>query len=109
VKDNTEYIDAQIRERLTARLDGDDRTAEAAIDVICQQGIVTLQGRVKDHAVRQAAEEIAAAQSGVIDVINDLEVGPQKGGKGLLDAPEAAIVDRRTPYVPGQYESEEKT
>ena len=109
MKDRTEYTDAQIRERLTAQLDDDDRTAEAAIDVICQQGIVTLQGRVKDHEVRQAAEEIAAVQSGVIDVINDLDVTPQKGEEGLLDAPQAAIVDRRTPYVPGQYQAKEET
>ena len=109
MKERTEYTDAQIRERLTAQLDDDDRTAEAAIDVICQQGIVTLQGRVKDHEVRQAAEEIAAVQSGVIDVINDLDVTPQKGEEGLLDAPQAAIVDRRTPYVPGQYQAKEET
>jgi osmotically-inducible protein OsmY len=50
----------------------DERTADAPIDVINQQGIVTLTGEVKSNQVAQAAEEIAKRQNGVIKVVNEL-------------------------------------
>ena len=37
-------------------------------------GVVTLSGQVSSEGVRQAAEDIARRQKGVITVINDLAV-----------------------------------
>ena len=94
--------DAQIWERVTAALEKDDRTTDAAIDVVSEQGLVTLTGRVDSHQVRQAAEEIAAGQAGVLDVINDLAIA-SKEDEGVLDTPwaaEAAAYETRAPYIP---------
>jgi osmotically-inducible protein OsmY len=59
-------------------LRNDPRTQEAVIDVAMEQGIVTLSGRVKSEAVREAAEEIARNQTGVVTIINDLQVTAER-------------------------------
>jgi osmotically-inducible protein OsmY len=51
----------------------DPRTRGAVIDVSFNQGMVTLTGVVKALAVREAAEEIARQQPGVISVVNELK------------------------------------
>ena len=62
-------------DRVTEALLNDPRTRDAGIEVACTQGVATLTGRVKSEAVREAAEEIARRQEGVITVINELKVG----------------------------------
>jgi osmotically-inducible protein OsmY len=59
---------------VTAALLEDTRTSESAIEVIHDQGVVTLTGIVNSEEVRQAAEQVAHKQQGVISVVNDLEV-----------------------------------
>lgn len=90
--------DAQIRERLLAALEDDARTAEAPIEVVSEQGTVTLKGTVDSQKVRQAAKEIAAAQSDVVKVIDDLAV--TETDDELVQAPEVAVFDSRAPYIP---------
>ena len=52
----------------------DPRTTEAILDVANNQGIITLTGAVDSEEIRQAAEEIARQQQGVLTVVNELKV-----------------------------------
>jgi osmotically-inducible protein OsmY len=63
-----------IRNEVETALMNDDRTQNAAVDVISSQGFVTLVGEVESTEVAQAAEEIANGLEGVIKVINNLTV-----------------------------------
>jgi osmotically-inducible protein OsmY len=60
----------QVGEALAA----DPRTGDAVIEVINVNGVITLAGTVQDTSVKQAAEEIARSQPGVISVINALRL-----------------------------------
>ena len=63
-----------ITDRVMVALLDDPRTRNAGIDVGSTQGVVTLTGTVKSEAIREAAEDIARRQPGVITVINELTV-----------------------------------
>jgi osmotically-inducible protein OsmY len=52
----------------------DKRTQNANIEVTNQRGIVTLSGVVESDEIASTAEEIARDQSGVIKVVNSLQV-----------------------------------
>jgi osmotically-inducible protein OsmY len=67
-------LSSSVKERVTEALVNDSHTADAPIEVIDNQGVVTLDGVVASHEVREAAEQVARQQEGVINVINDLEV-----------------------------------
>lgn len=64
----------EITKSVTKALLEDPRTKDAAIEVIDQNGILTLSGRVKNNKVRTAAETIAMQQPGVVSVINELKI-----------------------------------
>jgi len=97
---NVQDIDTQIRERIMSALKEDTRTAEASVEVVNQQGVVTLKGTVETEKTRQAAVEIASEPSEVFTVIDELAVaGGQEDGE-WLEAPEAAVFDSRAPYIP---------
>ncbi len=51
----------------------DARTRDESIDVINENGIITLRGRVRDRATKDAAEQIAQSQPGVMSVVNELD------------------------------------
>ncbi len=67
-------IKSDVVKRVDTALAEDKRTAEFEINVIDEQGVVTLTGSVASPEAKTAAEDIAAAQAGVIEVINNLEV-----------------------------------
>jgi hypothetical protein len=73
--DNALRTDQSIVAHVTAALSTDPRTDVAVVGVVNERGVVTLKGRVDDPNTREAAERIARRQPGVVDVINDLEVG----------------------------------
>lgn len=50
------------------------RTEDLIMDVVYENGIVTLTGTVPSHDAREAAEQVARQQEGVIEVVNDLAV-----------------------------------
>ncbi|MEW6401057.1 MAG: BON domain-containing protein [Chloroflexota bacterium] len=50
------------------------RTREYGIDVLEQNGVITLKGNVPSREVSQTAEDIAAGVFGVRGVINELEI-----------------------------------
>jgi hypothetical protein len=64
---------------LRAALQKDSRMRDAAIDVVDEGGVVTLQGTVATDELRQVAEEIIKHKQGVIQVINELRVESDGG------------------------------
>ena len=56
----------------------DERTAGASIEVLNEQGIVTLTGEVESQEIALAAEDIISRQDGVIDVMNALRIRKQE-------------------------------
>ena len=67
-------IVSEVTKRVSKALEEDERTAEYTINVADDQGVVTLTGAVDAEDVSAAATEIAHAQEGVVEVINDIEV-----------------------------------
>lgn len=65
---------SKLAERISEELETDQRTADAAISVVDDNGLITLKGRVETYDVRDAAEAITASTEGVVEVVNDLEV-----------------------------------
>ena len=61
-------------DRILNALTNDPRTKDAKIEVANERGIVTLNGTVAQENIRQAAEEIAKQQQGVITVIDEIKV-----------------------------------
>jgi osmotically-inducible protein OsmY len=72
--ENALTTDTSIVAHITEALYTDPRTDVAIVGVLNEHGVVTLKGRVDDPNTRDAAEEIARRQPGVVDVINELEV-----------------------------------
>ena len=72
--EDASMTDASIVEEITAALSTDPRTDVVVVGVINERGVVSLKGQVGDPNTREAAEEIARRQPGVVDVINELEV-----------------------------------
>ncbi len=52
----------------------DEQTSKFGVEVVEEDGIVTLTGVVDSEEARDAAEEIASEQQEVLEVINDLEL-----------------------------------
>jgi len=77
----------ELAKRVDRALVEDERTAEYGIEVLENAGIVTLTGTVGNQKTRQAAEEIARAQEGVDEVINDLEVHPEEDEEEMPAVP----------------------
>jgi osmotically-inducible protein OsmY len=69
-----------VAERVKQALANDPQTADYAIEVIDENGLVTLRGTVESQEDLTRAEEITSAQSGVIDVVNELQVEESGGG-----------------------------
>jgi osmotically-inducible protein OsmY len=67
-------INSNVVSRVTNALLSDPRTKGAIIEVSSQGGTVTLLGTVPVPETRQAAEEIARQQEGVVNVVNGLTI-----------------------------------
>ena len=77
---------SDLRQRVEAALEKDERTADYVIEVIDQDGLITLKGKVGSDEHAQAAEEIAKAQEGVIDVTNALVLADEEELVSILGA-----------------------
>ena len=66
--------DDQIREEANQRLERDGRVDASEIEVSCQEGVLTLQGKVEDRRARRAAEDCVDDIRGVKDVMNELTI-----------------------------------
>jgi osmotically-inducible protein OsmY len=60
--------------RVTEALLRDPRTQGSLIDVSDQGGVVTLSGMAPSQVAKEAAEEVALQQQGVLAVINELSI-----------------------------------
>ncbi|HEX3557305.1 MAG TPA: BON domain-containing protein [Thermoanaerobaculia bacterium] len=67
--------DASITTKVKARLAADGDINPFNIDVDTNEGVVTLQGRVKTQEIRTKAERLARETGGVKRVINLVKVG----------------------------------
>jgi hypothetical protein len=65
---------AEITQRICAALAADSRTKDAVVEVVVDRGVVTLLGQVENTPMRNAVEAIAAKQTGVTTVINELMI-----------------------------------
>jgi osmotically-inducible protein OsmY len=100
MNDETLVPGGDLQIQVSEALANDPRTAEAVIEVIVEQGLVTLQGTVKNEEIRRAAREIADAQPGVIEVIDDLAVVPPRPDDGVPGAAPLAPVEGQVPPMP---------
>jgi osmotically-inducible protein OsmY len=63
-----------VQQRVSEALLISSRIGSAIIEVEDAGGIVTLNGTIKSERDRLAAEAITRQQSGVVDVINNLQI-----------------------------------
>lgn len=66
--------DDLIVEDVSRSLQEDGRVDASEIEVSCEQGVVTLKGKVEDRKQKRAAEDCAEDVYGVDDVMNELRV-----------------------------------
>lgn len=90
--------DAQVTSNIQSRLGADSGLQNKQIGVQVANGAVTLSGTVDDDAQREAAAKYAAAEPGVKQVINNLQVAP-----AMADAkpsPESEAAEATPPSAP---------
>ena len=79
-----------LRERVQSALLDDKHTREAGIEVLNENGVITLSGMVPDREISDSAKAIAEDVDGVVAVINEIEVKKDDDSdldfKGTLDA-----------------------
>lgn len=76
--ENEIMTDETIRNRVSWALQTDPRTSLAVIDVQCDHGQVTLNGKVDSAVIKDVAEDIAGQQPGVTQVVNQLIIGVEE-------------------------------
>jgi osmotically-inducible protein OsmY len=92
--------DDQLAGDLAMVLAHDPRTQNLPIGVYPRLGAVRLSGAVHTEAQKKAAEEIASAFSGVLTVVNDLQVDPKMD---MLHVMAPAEGGEAADLVPGKY------
>jgi osmotically-inducible protein OsmY len=100
MNDETVVPGGDVQIQVADALAEDPRTTDAAIDVVVEQGIVTLEGTVRDDEVRNAAREIATDQPGVLEVVDDLVVAPSRPDDELPGAAPLMSTRGKTPLMP---------
>lgn len=63
-----------LRDRVQAALLDNPHTKEAAIEVHNENGVITLSGMVPSRKTVEAAQSVTKEVSGVISVVNELQV-----------------------------------
>lgn len=63
-----------LQERVQKALTNDPRTQDAAIEVLNENGVITLGGTVARSKTSEAAESIANDIDGVVSVVNEIQV-----------------------------------
>jgi osmotically-inducible protein OsmY len=72
---------------LSDKLERDKRTADSQIEVIDENGVITLSGIALSNEARAAAAEIAINYPSVLSIINDLIVDPDATAEVNIVAP----------------------
>ena len=65
---------SQLRTQIQAAFLEDDLLRDHGVEILDNNGVVTLRGAVPTIAARERAEEIARQMDGVTSVINELDV-----------------------------------
>lgn len=91
-----EVAKTELAEAVSAALAHDERTAEYPVEVVDDDGVITLTGKVNSLETREAAEAIAADQEGVVEIINDLEVEGEESAEDR-NVPQAPAFRHKTP------------
>jgi osmotically-inducible protein OsmY len=65
---------SDLASNLSVTLELDERTGDSQIEVIDNNGVITLSGVALSNDARSAAAEIAQGFPGVLSVINDIAV-----------------------------------
>jgi osmotically-inducible protein OsmY len=64
----------ELNDRLLRALAASPQTRDAAIEVINENGLITLVGEVDSSEIRQAIRQVVANEPGVISVVNNLRI-----------------------------------
>jgi osmotically-inducible protein OsmY len=67
-------VTSKLKEKVEAKLRQDSQVKDFPIEVIDNNGVVTLQGEVPSEAVSMTAEGLARQVEGVVNVTNELIV-----------------------------------
>jgi osmotically-inducible protein OsmY len=80
-------IESDLAIALSDKLERDNRTADSQIEVIDENGVVTLSGIALSNEARSAAAEIAINHPAVLSIINDIVVDPDATSEVNIVAP----------------------
>jgi osmotically-inducible protein OsmY len=80
-------IESDLAIALSDKLERDHRTADSQIEVIDQNGVITLSGIALSNDARAAAAEIAINHPSVLSIINDIVVDPDATAEVNIVAP----------------------
>ncbi|MGH9663446.1 MAG: BON domain-containing protein [Bryobacteraceae bacterium] len=69
--------DDEIYNNVKIRLAGDRDVKGGGIDVVVQNGVVTLKGKVDTDGAKSRAEKLTKKVKGVKQVVNQLQVAPK--------------------------------
>ncbi len=68
-------LDANIQQAILHELDCDGRVRMSTVAVVVRHGIVTLTGHAASWGEKIAAQEVVHRIEGVLDIVNDVDVG----------------------------------
>jgi len=68
--------DDQIYDDVRLRLAGDRDVKGGALEVIVEQGVVTLRGKVRTEKIKEKAARLTRKVKGVKKVVNELQIEP---------------------------------
>jgi hyperosmotically inducible protein len=77
--------DAALATKVESKLAADPEVNNFKIDVDVQEGVVRLSGTVAKEEVRSEAEDLARYTKGVVDVVNEIEIGSRGIGDRVSD------------------------
>jgi len=80
-------IESDLAIALSEILERDKRTADSQIEVIDQNGVITLSGIALSNEARAAAAEIAIKHPSVLSIINEVIVDPDATAEVNVVAP----------------------
>lgn len=67
-------MESDLQRKVRKALLDDSRTREYEIEVLDENGVITLQGHVPSREISRSAEKIVENLSGVASVINELQI-----------------------------------
>ena len=72
---------------LSEQLQRHSHTADSQIEIIDNNGVVTLSGTATSNKARAAAAQIVLNQPGVLSIINDIEIGDPDATSEVIVTP----------------------